>query len=142
MYLAMAERGLFFRGTAKIHPRFHTPARAIALQSLWAAVLVLFWGTFESLISYVVFVDWIFFGLTGAAVYVLRWKHSEWPRPYKTLGYPVTPLLFIALAAWFVVGTLIEKPSQAFAGLVLLGVGVGVFAYWDRNRATADATSR
>lgn len=136
MYLAMAERGLFFRAAAVIHPRFHTPARAIVLQSLWAGVLILFWGTFESLISYVVFVDWIFFGLAGAAVYVLRKRHPEWPRPYKTIGYPVTPLLFIGLAAWFVVGTLVEKPVQAIAGLVLLGVGAGVFSFWDRNRAT------
>ena len=70
VYWAMAERGLFFRGMADLHPRWRTPARAILLQTAWAAVLVLAWGTFESLGSYVLFVDWVFFGLTGAAASV------------------------------------------------------------------------
>jgi APA family basic amino acid/polyamine antiporter len=138
MYLAMAERGLFFRGATTIDPRFRTPARAIVLQSVWAAVLVLFWGTFDKLISYVVFVDWIFFGLTGAAVFVLRRKHPEWARPYKTIGYPLTPFVFVAMSAAFVVGALVHRPAQALGGAILMTVGVGVFFLWDRrNRATA-----
>ncbi len=67
IYYAMAADGLFFRKVAEIHPRFHTPAFAIMFQSLWAVVLILFWGTFENLISYVVFTDWIFFALAGSA---------------------------------------------------------------------------
>lgn len=130
MYMAMAERGLFFRGAAAIHPRFRTPARAIALQSAWACAIVLAWGTFNEIISYVVFVDWIFFALTAGAVFVLRRRHPDWPRPYRTLGYPVTPLAFIGLATWFVASTLVERPTQAAAGAALLVLGAAAFAVW------------
>jgi APA family basic amino acid/polyamine antiporter len=141
MFLAMAERGLFFQGTSVIHPRFRTPARAILLQTAWSSVLVLFWGTFDKLISYVVFVDWIFFGLAGSAVFALRRKRPEWPRPYKTVGYPVTPFVFVATSAVFVVGALVQRPVQAIAGALLLGVGVGVFFLWERRNRTTDAVA-
>ena len=90
----------------------------------------MFWGTFENLISYVVFTDWIFFGLTAASVFIFRKKLSGVKREYKTLGYPVTPILFILMAAWFVINTLIEKPEQAVAGLIMLGLGLPVYYYW------------
>ena len=135
VYWTMAERGLFFRALAALHPRFRTPARAIVLQTAWASVLVLFWGSFERLISYVVFVDWIFFGLTGAAVFVLRKKAPRAERPYKVLFYPVTPLLFVGVAAWFVGSTLWGQPREALAGGALLALGVPVFYAWARRRA-------
>ena len=96
IYYAMAADGVFFRRVAEIHPRFGTPAFAIIFQSLWAAVLVLFWGTFENLISYVVFTDWIFFALAGAGVIVLRRKMPGAARPYRVPGYPWVPLFFVA----------------------------------------------
>ena len=71
IYYAMAADGIFFKRIADIHPRFHTPANAIILKTSWAIVLILFWGTFENLISYVVFTDWIFFGLAGSCVLLL-----------------------------------------------------------------------
>ena len=98
-------------------------------------MLVLFWGSFERLISYVVFVDWIFFGLTGAAVFVLRKKAPRAERPYKVLFYPVTPLLFVGVAAWFVGSTLWGQPREALAGGALLALGVPVFYAWARRRA-------
>ncbi len=133
IYFAMASDGLFFRRVAEIHPRFHTPAFAIIVQSAWAAVLILFWGTFEELISYVVFVDWVFFGLTGAAVFVLRRTMPDTPRPYKTFGYPITPAIFVVSSLWFVVNTLIDKPKQAIAGLIFLGIGMIIYRYWDKR---------
>jgi APA family basic amino acid/polyamine antiporter len=133
VYWAMAERGLFFRGVGDLHPVWRTPVRAIVLQTAWAIVLVLAWGTFEGLISYVLFVDWIFFGLTGAAVFVMRRRHGR-PEGYRVPGYPVVPLLFVGVAAWFLVSTLIEQPLQAVAGAVLLGLGVPVFVQRARVR--------
>lgn len=130
IYYAMAADGIFFRQIASVHPRFNTPANAILLQSAWAIILILFWGTFENLISYVVFTDWIFFGLAAACVLILRRRLPKAHRPYKTLGYPVTPIFFVVLAGWFVVNTLIERPEQALAGIIFLALGVPVYYYW------------
>lgn len=127
IYYAMASDGLFFQSLGKIHPQFHTPVNAILIQSLWAIVLILFWGTFENLISYVVFTDWIFFALTAASVFIFRKNLANAERKYKTFGYPVTPVIFISFAVWFVVSTLIEKPAQAAAGIVMLILGLPVF---------------
>lgn len=134
IYFAMARDGLFFRKVAEVHPRFRTPAVAILSQSAWAIVLILFWGTFENLISYVVFTDWIFFGLAGASVIVLRRKMPEADRPYRVLGYPIVPLFFVLVSAWIVGMTLVQKPAQAWAGLALLAAGTPLFAFWKRRR--------
>jgi APA family basic amino acid/polyamine antiporter len=134
IYYAIAADGLFFPKVAEIHRRFRTPAVAIVTQSLWAVVLVLFWGTFENLISYVVFTDWIFFAMAGAAVILLRRRRPDLPRPYRVPGYPVTPLFFVAVSCWFVATTLVEKPAQAWAGLVFLALGVPVYSYWRKKK--------
>ena len=141
IYFAMARDGIFFPQIAKIHPKYSTPYYAITIQSVWAIFLILFWGTFENLISYVVFTDWIFFGLTAASVFIFRKKLPEAKRDYKTLGYPVTPLIFTGVAAWFVINTLIEKPGQAIAGLIMLGLGLPVYYYLPRRLASSP-TSR
>ena len=133
IYFAMANDGVFFRRVAAVHPRFRTPAFAIIAQSLWAAVLILFWGTFENLISYVVFTDWIFFGLAAAAVFVLRRRLPGAPRPVRVPLYPLTPAFFVAVSAWFVAVTLVERPAQAWAGLAFLALGVPAYYSWKRR---------
>ncbi len=138
IYFAMASDGLFFRRIAEVHPRFRTPAVAIIAQSLWAAVLILFWGTFENLISYVVFTDWIFFGLAAAAVFVFRRRAPTAERLARVPLYPLTPLFFVAMSAWFVAVTLVQRPAQAWAGLAFLALGVPVYFYW-KARRTRDA---
>ena len=130
VYWAMAERGLFFRGVADLHPVWRTPVRAILLQTAWAVVLVLAWGTFERVIGYVLFVDWIFFGLTGAAVFVMRRRAGGPPAGYRVPGYPLVPLAFVATSLWFVASTLRSQPVQALAGAALLGLGVVVHRAW------------
>jgi len=136
IYYAMANDGLFFKKAAEVHPRFRTPMLSIVLQSFWAIVLILFWGTFESLISYVVFTDWIFFALAAFSIFLFRRRKPEAERPYKTLGYPFTPIVFVAISTLFVVYTLFEKPAESLAGLGFLAVGVPVFMFWKRkNRA-------
>lgn len=134
IYFAMARDKIFFEKVAEIHPRYRTPALAILLQSLWAMVLILFWGTFENLISYVVFTDAIFFALTALAVFILRQRRPNVERPYRTIGYPVTPIIFIALELWFVSNIIFEKPVQSLAGLGFLLLGIPVYYWWRRKQ--------
>ena len=139
IYFAMASEGLFFRKVAEVHPRFQTPAVAIAAQSLWAVVLILFWGTFESLISYVVFTDWIFFGLAAASVFIFRRRMPDAERTVRVPLYPITPIFFVAMSAWFVAVTLLARPAQAWAGILFLALGVPVYFYWKRRRDARQA---
>jgi len=131
IYYAMANDGVFFKKVAAVHPKFHTPMFAILLQSVWAIVLVWFWGTFEDLISYVVFTDWIFFALAAASVFIFRRRAAA--GAFKTPGYPITPIFFISLSVWFVLNTLVERPAQAWAGLGLLALGIPVYYYWKKR---------
>jgi APA family basic amino acid/polyamine antiporter len=136
IYYAMADDGIFFRKLAEVHPKFRTPVNAIVTQSAWAIALLLFWGTFEDVITYVVFVDWVFFALTGMCVFIFRRRLRDAERPYRTLGYPVTPIIFIVVSALFVVNTLVERPKQAWVGLVFTLVGVGVYYFFARRATT------
>jgi APA family basic amino acid/polyamine antiporter len=136
IYYAMARDGLFFKKLASVHPRFRTPVNAILTQSAWAVVLLLFWGTFEDLITYVVFTDWIFFGLTAVGVIVLRFKRKDLHRPYKTFGYPFVPLIFITITFLFVLNALIEKPIHAWAGLILIAVALPIYFAFKRRLKT------
>jgi len=133
IYYAMSKDGLFFKKLSWVHPRFHTPVYAILVQSAWAVVLLLFWGTFEDLITYVVFTDWIFFGLTAAGIFVLRRKRRDVARPYKTLGYPFVPLIFVTITFLFVLNSLIEKPLHAWAGLILMFAALPIYFYFKRR---------
>jgi APA family basic amino acid/polyamine antiporter len=134
IYYAMSRDGLFFKKLAWVHPRFRTPVNAILVQSAWAVVLLLFWGTFEDLITYVVFTDWVFFGLTAVGIFIFRRKLKDHPRPYRTLGYPVVPLIFISITFLFVLNSLIEKPLHAWAGLILMVLALPVFFTFRRRR--------
>jgi APA family basic amino acid/polyamine antiporter len=133
IYFAMAEDGLFFKQIAHVHPRYQTPVNAVLIQSAWAIVLLLIWGTFEEVITYVTFTDWIFFTMTAFTVFLFRIRNKDINRPVKTFGYPVTPLIFIIISFLFVLNTLIEKPAQAGAGLVLLVLGLGVYLFFKRK---------
>jgi len=135
IYYAMAEDGLFFKSVAKVHPVFKTPANAIIGQSVWAIVLLLFWGTFEDLITYTVSIEWIFFTLAAIGIFIFRKRLKNIDRPYKTFGYPVTPLIFIFINIWFVMNILINKPLHMLIGLGFLLIGVPVyFIFRRRNR--------
>jgi APA family basic amino acid/polyamine antiporter len=129
---------LFFRKFGDLHPSLLTPHVSILATGAWAAVLSVT-GTFEQLATYVVFGQWIFFGLTVAAVMVLRSKRPDLPRPYRTWGYPVTPIVFIAAALYISVSTLVTQPLNAAAGLALILAGVPAYLYWQRRRAPVAA---
>ena len=135
IYYAMAEDGLFFRGLAKVHPRFKTPVNAIIAQSIWAIVLLIFWRTFEDLITYTVSIEWIFFTLAAGGIFIFRRKLRNIERPYKTLGYPVTPLIFICINTWFIINIFINKPMHMLIGFAFLLLGVPVFLFFQRRNA-------
>ena len=134
IYFAMAEDKLFFKSIATVHPRFRTPVNAIIAQSVWAVVLLLFWGTFEDLITYTVSVEWIFFTLAAAGIFIFRRKMKNIERPYKTFGYPVTPLIFIGINTWFVTNMFINKPLHMGIGVGFLILGVPVYLYFKRKQ--------
>ncbi|HEY2973162.1 MAG TPA: amino acid permease [Pyrinomonadaceae bacterium] len=132
VYFAMARDGLFIPAAASIHPRFQTPARAIAIQAALAALLVLV-GTFNTIISYFVFVVVIFIALTVAALFVLRRRAPDAVR-YRTPGYPVTPIVFLLLIALllFLLGG--HNPKQALLGVGVVALGLPVYYLLFRRR--------
>ena len=132
IYFAMANDGIFFKQLARIHPTYKTPVNAIVSQSVWAIVLVLFWGTFSDLIVYVLFTDWIFLTLAAISIFIFRFKKQE-ESSYKTIGYPLTPIVFIVLSLFLVINTLIEKPEQAGAGLLFLAIALPVYIFFKRR---------
>jgi APA family basic amino acid/polyamine antiporter len=134
VYFTMAQDGLFFRKLAEVDDRFGTPAIAIVVSSLWAMVLAAT-GTFEELLTYVVFVGWIFYGLGAASIFVFRRRRPEAHRPFRVPGYPVTPALFVVAALALVINTVATEPGQALRGLVVVAVGVPAYWIWKRRSA-------
>jgi amino acid transporter/Xaa-Pro aminopeptidase len=136
-FYAMAKDGLFFKSVARIHPRYLTPHVAILVLAVWGSILSTS-GTFEQLFTYVIFGYWIFMGLTVAGVMVLRKKRPDLPRPYKTWGYPVTPILFILSAVFLTLNSLIRTFWNSFAGLGVIALGIPVYFFWKaRSRKAA-----
>lgn len=134
VYYAMAKDGLFFKRLSEVHPRFGTPAFAVIAAAAWAAVLAAS-GTFEQLLTYVIFIGWIFYGLAAASVFVYRRRSAGAPRSYRVPGYPVTILVFIAASAALVLNTIITQPRRAVIGLGIVLAGAPAYAIW-RHRAT------
>jgi APA family basic amino acid/polyamine antiporter len=132
VFFAMARDGVFIESLGRVHPRFLTPSVAILATGAWAGVLSLS-GTFEQLATYVIFGQWIFFGLTVGAVFVLRKRNPDLPRPYRTWGYPVTPVIFILAAVYISVNTLVTQPINALAGILIIVIGLPAYFYWRRS---------
>jgi APA family basic amino acid/polyamine antiporter len=130
---AMARDGLFFRGAARVHPRHRTPAAALLLQGLVAAVLTLT-GTYSDLLTLTAFSSLLFNVLTVVGLFVLRRQRPDLARPYRVWGYPVVPLLFVAVALFFLVYTPVADPRNTGLGLLLTAAGVPAYAYWRRHR--------
>jgi basic amino acid/polyamine antiporter, APA family len=132
VYYAMAKEKQFFSALGTIHPRFRTPVNSLLAQGAWAGILVLT-GKFEQLFTYVIFAEWIFYGITAAAVIVSRRRFPAIDRPYKTWGYPVTPVLFILFSFFFVINTLIEDPRDSAIGLGIVLLGLPAYFYWRKG---------
>ena len=137
-FYAMAKDGLFFKSVAKIHPKYLTPHVAIIVMAVWGCILSTS-GTFEQLFTYVIFGYWIFMGLTVAGVIILRKKMPDLPRPYKTWGYPVTPILFILSAVFLPLNSLIRTFWNSSAGLGVIAIGIPVYFFWKTRLKKAQA---
>jgi APA family basic amino acid/polyamine antiporter len=130
VYYAMAEDGVFFRAVGKVHPRTRVPMLAIALQGVVAIVITLS-GTYEQILSYVVSVDFIFFGLTGLALFVFRRRMQS--AGFRTPLHPWSTGLFVA-ACWLVVfGTFAKAPKDSAIGLAILAAGLPAWWFWRRK---------
>ena len=126
---AMARDGLSPARAGVLNARTRVPVTAVLMQAGWACVLAAS-GTFDQLTDYVVFASWIFYGLVTSAVFVLRFRAPDLERPYRTLGYPIVPLVFVVVALWLVINTLVNRPVESVAGLVLIALGLPVYWYF------------
>lgn len=129
---AAARDGLFFHALGSVHPRHRTPSVSIFALSGLAAILV-FSGRFEQLFTYVIFAEWLLYGMTAAGVLVLRRKRPGLPRPYRTLGYPVVPVLFVVIALCLLISTLVESPRESLMGLAIILAGIPFYFFWKRK---------
>ena len=130
VYYAMAADGLFFRAVARIHPKTQVPVVAIALQGA-VAIIITLWGTYEQILSYVVSVDFIFFGLTGLALFIFRRRLR--PATFRTPAHPVSTAVFV-LACWAVVATTIARaPVNSAIGLGIVAAGLLAYLIWRRR---------
>ncbi len=139
LYYKMASQGLFFRKADFIHPAYNTPSYALWMQAGWASLLVLS-GSFDQLTDMLIFASFIFYGATTLGVFLLRQRMPDAPRPYKVIGYPVVPALFIVFCIGLIVNTLIERPREAGIGLGLILTGLPFYFYWTRKKAKPIAT--
>ncbi len=145
VYFAMARKGMFFRKISEVNEKHKTPANALLLQAAWSGVLVLS-GTFDILTDMLIFVSWIFYTIGAIGVFVLRKKMPDAPRPYKVIGYPYVPAIFVVFAAVFVILTLYNDIKayddgqteliNSLFGLLLVGVGIPFYLYfrWQSNK--------
>jgi len=134
---AMARGGHFFRWAGVVHQRWATPVPALVAQGAIAVALV-FSGTYEQLATYVVFASFLFYAMSCAAVLRLRRSRPDLERPYRTWGYPVTPLVFIAFSAWLVWNTIAEAPRDAAIGAALIVAGLPGYWYWTRGAGSRE----
>ncbi len=129
IYYAMAQKGLFFKNAGQLHSKNNTPSKSLIYQSIWACILV-FSGSFDTLTDLLIFAAFIFYGMVVLGVIVLRFKMKDTPRPYKTIGYPIVPIIFVLFCIMLVVISLIETPVESMIGLGLILSGLPFYLIW------------
>ncbi len=129
IYYAMAQKGLFFKQAANVHPGNKTPSKSLIFQCIWACILV-FSGSFDLLTDLLIFAAFIFYGMIVFGVIILRFKMKNTPRPYKTIGYPVVPILFVLFCIMLVVISIMEMPYESLIGLCLILSGLPFYLMW------------
>jgi basic amino acid/polyamine antiporter, APA family len=132
LFFAMARDRVFFARLASVHPTFGTPAAAIVGTAVWSSVLVIS-GSFEQLLTYVVFMSWLWFAAAALTIFVYRRRHPDAARPFRTPGYPLTPLLFILAALVIVINTVVAQPVESTVGLAIAALGVPAYFIWRRK---------
>ena len=129
---AMAQDGAFFRKFGELSQATRVPIVALVVQGIWACLLALS-GSFDTLTDYVIFGSWIFYALATASVFVFRRKLPDAVRPYRAFGYPIIPFVFLLVAGWLLINTMITAPVQAFAGIFLILLGLPIYYFVRRN---------
>jgi len=132
VYYAMARNGLFFRGAARLHPRYHTPAHSLIMQCIWTCILCIS-GSYGQLLDYIIFAVLVFYILTIAGLFVLRVKRPDEPRPYRAIGYPVLPAIYILMAVFIDIVLLRYKPQYTWPGLLIVLLGIPVYFLWSKR---------
>jgi APA family basic amino acid/polyamine antiporter len=133
VYFAMARDGLFFPAASQVHPTYKTPSTSIAAQAVWATVLILT-GSLDALGNYVGFAITLFAGIAVAAVFVLRARDPRAPRPFKAVGYPVTPAIFVLFSLVMVVNAIYREPRVTGLGLLVIGAGIPLYLWFKSRR--------
>jgi APA family basic amino acid/polyamine antiporter len=133
VYFAMARDGVFIPAAAQVHPRFATPARSIVAQSIWATLLVLT-GSLDALGNYVGFAITLFAGIAVAAVFVLRRREPDAPRPFRAIGYPLTPAIFVLASLAIVINAIVTNPVVTGLGLLVILAGIPIYLYYVRTK--------
>lgn len=126
---AMARDGLFFKPLARLNSGTRVPVACLMVQAFWACVLALS-GTFDQLTDCLLFASWIFYGLVTSSVFVLRYRLPDIERPYRTIGYPVVPLLFVLVAVWLIINTFLTRRVESMAGILLMAAGLPLYFYF------------
>jgi len=132
VYYAMAKDGLFFRNVSKLHPTYKTPAVSLMVQMVWTCILCLS-GTYGQLLDYIIFAVLVFYILTIVGLFILRRTHPNAERPYRAVGYPVLPAVYIVMALFIDVVLLRYKPQYTWPGLGIVLLGIPVYFLWSRQ---------
>jgi basic amino acid/polyamine antiporter, APA family len=135
VYYAMAKDSLFFR-SASVLNKNNSPANSLTMQCIWACLLC-FSGTYGQLLNYIMFATLLFYILTIAGLFKLRKSQPDMPRPYKAVGYPIVPAIYIILASLICIDMLIYQPTQSLWGLVIIGIGIPIYLFLNRERKTS-----
>ena len=134
---AMARDGYFFKAIAEVHPRFHTPSVAIVAQGGLAIVLLLLGGSFRQFFSLAIFAEWLFYMIAGSTVFVFRRREPDASRPYRVLGYPAVPAIFVLISAVLLYYTFTANLKSSVGGCLVILAGVPVFYFFSRRRTAA-----
>ncbi len=134
VYYAMAKDGLFFKATGKVDPKYKTPKNALIVQGIWTCILCLS-GTYNDLLNYVIFAVLVFYILTIAGLFVLRRTRPNAERPYRAVGYPILPAIYIVMALFIDVVLLRYKPQYTWPGLIIVLLGIPVYLIWSRRNS-------
>jgi len=140
VYYAMAKDGLFFRKVAKLHPKYKTPAISLMVQMVWTCVLCIS-GSYGQLLDYIIFAVLVFYILTIVGLFVLRRTRPEAVRPYKAVGYPILPAIYIVMALFIDIVLLRYKPQYTWPGLIVVLLGIPVYFAWSRSAKAQGSAS-
>jgi len=136
VYYAMAKDGLFFSSVARIHPEYKTPVVSLMVQMVWTCVLCIS-GSYGQLLDYIIFAVLVFYILTIFGLFVLRRTHPDAERPYRAIGYPMLPAIYIVMALFIDVVLLRYKPQYTWPGLFIVLLGIPVYYLWSRRARTS-----